>query len=406
MSTINAPQERLWTKNYISLGIANFLMFVSLQMLLPTLPVYVEDMGADHIIVGLTISFFAASALIARPFAGMALDRIGRKKVLFFGLIWLILASLGYFWITSIFLLLILRVVHGLSWGVTTTSFGTVVSEIVPPAKRGEGLGYFSLSITVSLATAPYFGLWVMNQWGYTWLFALSSAAAVLSLMIVQNAKSSFQVKKIDSKYARNSKRLDIFEKKALLPALLAFLFAATYSSVEVFISLFADEQHIKNIGSFFLVLATMMFVVRPITGKVFDRIGVAWVIFPGIWVTIIGVLLLSYSTTLTMVLIAGGICGAGLSAVMPALQAWMVDRVPTERLGAANGTYFSGIDLGFSIGSSVNAAIAGLTSFAGMYRIIVIYLVIFFVIFLIYQLRERAEKERAHEETVISTNI
>lgn len=394
---MTTSHNKLWTKSYISLGIANFLMFVSLQMLIPTLPVYVKQMGADNLIVGLTVSFFAASALIARPFAGQALDFVGRKKVLLIGLLFLITASFGYFWITTVFLLLMLRVVHGLSWGFTTTSFGTAVSDIVPVTRRGEGLGYFGLSVTFSLAIAPYFGLWVMNQLGFTWMFIISSFAAVASLLLAQNA--SFRQPDKEALQGKSFWRIHIIEKRAALPALLAFLFSATYSSVEVFIALYAETNHIQHEGLFFIVLALMMFIVRPITGNVFDRIGVAWVVIPGILIMITGVLMLSYATDLPMLLISGAIIGSGLSAVMPALQAWTVTRVPSERMGAANGTYFSGIDLGFSVGSSVNAVIAGLTSYASMYRIIVIYLIAFFIIFTVYQIRVQSKASASKEQ-------
>lgn len=110
-------KEPLWTKDYVLLTISNFFMFVSLQMLLPTLPVYVEEMGARSFEVGLAVSLFAAAALLARPFSGIILDNVGRKVVLLTGLGTLVLFSIQYFWITSIFVILLLRVLHGLSWG-------------------------------------------------------------------------------------------------------------------------------------------------------------------------------------------------------------------------------------------------------------------------------------------------
>lgn len=382
-------KEPLWTKDYVLLTISNFFMFVSLQMLLPTLPVYVEEMGARSFEVGLAVSLFAAAALLARPFSGIILDNVGRKVVLLTGLGTLVLFSIQYFWITSIFVILLLRVLHGLSWGISTTGMSTVAADIVPASRRGEGLGYFGLSVTVSLAIAPFLGLWIAEQFGFTWMFIISFVFATASLLMTTTVNIPDQsVKKSVHFIDRKNFWANILEKRALIPALLVFLFTSAYSGVEIYIAMFAAEKNIPSAGPFFIVLAIAMFIVRPISGKLYDRFGVRDIVLTGVIITISGILLLSFSHTMVLMLISGAICGAGLSAVMPSMQAWNVDRAPANRLGAANGTYLSGIDLGFAFGSMVNAIVADITSYATMYQLVTLYLVLFFVIFVTYHRR------------------
>jgi len=370
-------------------------MFVSLQMLIPTLPVYVEEIGASNFEVGLAVSLFAAAALLARPFSGILLDTVGRKVVLFVGLVFLVFFSVQYFWITSVIVILLLRILHGLSWGISTTGMSTVIADIVPKSRRGEGLGYFGLSVTVSLAVAPYFGLWIVEQYSFTWMFIVSCASATASLLLALFVRISSQnVSKPVQQETRPKLSARIFERQALMPALLVFLFTSAYSAVEVYIAMFTEEKNLPSAGPFFIVLAIAMFVVRPISGKLYDRFGVRGIVMAGVLITIGGILLLSVSDTMLLMLAAGAICGSGLSAVMPSLQAWNVDRAPSDRLGAANGTYMSGIDLGFSFGSMVNAVIAGFTSYAVMYQVITIYLVLFVIIFAIYMWRPARQEE------------
>lgn len=398
MNLVNRTQhtpERLWTKDYILLTISNFLMFVSLQMLIPTLPVYVENLGANNFEVGLAVSLFAAAALLARPFSGILLDTVGRKIVLFVGLAFLVFFSIQYFWITSIIVILLLRILHGISWGVSTTGMSTVVADIVPKSRRGEGLGYFGLSVTVSLAVAPYFGLWIVEHYSFTWMFIVSCASATASFILALFVRISSQnVKRQIEQVARPKLATRIFERQALMPALLVFLFTSAYSAVEVYIAMFTEEKNLPSAGPFFIVLAIAMFIVRPISGKLYDRFGVRGIVIGGVLITISGILLLSISDTMPLLLAAGAICGSGLSAVMPSLQAWNVDRAPANRLGAANGTYMSGIDLGFSVGSMLNAVIAGFTSYAVMYQVITLYLVLFIIIFAVYMRRPIRREE------------
>jgi len=390
-------REPLWTRNFVLLSISNFLMFVSLQMLLPTFPVYVEQIGADSFQVGLAVSLFSAAALIARPFTGILLDTIGRRIIVFTGLGLLILFSVQYFWITSVIVILVIRVMHGIAWGISTTGISTTAADMVPKSRRGEGLGYFGLSVTISLAVAPYFGLWVVELFGFTWMFIVSCAMATASLLLLCFIRFSQlpAVQPAGKQTVQPNLLSRIFERRALMPALLVFLFTSAYSAVEVYIAMFTEERNLPTAGPFFIVLAIAMFVVRPFSGKLYDRLGVRWLVLAGILITIGGILLLSVSRSMPVLLTAGAICGAGLSAVMPSLQAWNVDRAPQARLGAASGTYMSGIDLGFSFGSMINAIIAGHTTYATMYQLITLYLVLFIVIFVLYTRQRPRKKEQ-----------
>src|SRR5690606_14105395 len=223
-------------------------MFVSLQMLLPTFPVYVEQMGGNELEVGLAVSLFAAAALLVRPISGILLDTIGRRLVLLTGLVCLIIFSFQYFWITSILIILIIRIAQGISWGVATTGMSTTSADLVPKSRRGEGLGYFGMSITLSLAIAPYLGLWIYERFGFTWMFIVSSLSAVLSLILTSFIRfSTHNIVKPTEQEARPKFSDRIFERRALMPALLVFLFTSAYSAVEVYIAMFTTERGIPS---------------------------------------------------------------------------------------------------------------------------------------------------------------
>ncbi|WP_312111514.1 MFS transporter [Brevibacillus reuszeri] len=120
----------------------------------------------------LVISLFTVSALLVRPFTGKALDTIGRKPVLLLGLAIFLLAVSGYYWMVSVALVLAIRFIHGIGWGIVTTTYGTIASDIIPPERSGEGMGYFGMFSNLAMAFGPFVGLWVSQNWGYGWLFA------------------------------------------------------------------------------------------------------------------------------------------------------------------------------------------------------------------------------------------
>lgn len=79
-------KEKIWTRNFVLICLANFFIFLGFQMTLPTLPLFVEQLGGNDQLIGLVVGVFTFSALVVRPFAGHALETRGRRFVFLFGL--------------------------------------------------------------------------------------------------------------------------------------------------------------------------------------------------------------------------------------------------------------------------------------------------------------------------------
>ena len=143
--------EKIWTRNFLFILISNFFIFLGFQMTIPTIPLYVEKMGGNEQLMGLVVGIFTFSALLIRPYAGLAVDSKGRKKLYLFGLAVFVISVGSYGLIQSLLLLFMMRIVQGLGWGFSTTASGTIVTDLVPPRRRGEGMG-----ISGSPATSPW----------------------------------------------------------------------------------------------------------------------------------------------------------------------------------------------------------------------------------------------------------
>lgn len=84
-------QPKLFTKAFICIALTNFAVFFSFQLTTVGMPVYLEQLGADELAVGLTVTLVTAAALLVRPFAGLILDSFGRKGALITGIILMLL---------------------------------------------------------------------------------------------------------------------------------------------------------------------------------------------------------------------------------------------------------------------------------------------------------------------------
>ncbi|WP_157057706.1 MFS transporter [Calditerricola satsumensis] len=366
--SVKQLKEKLWTKDFVLLSLANLFQFFGFQMLVPTIPLYISHHGGNQTDVGLVTGLFTVFALLIRPFAGAALDRTGRKKVLVAGLLLNLLAIAGYGWAASVHHILALRVLHGIGWGLSTTAFGTMASDLIPPSRRGEGMGYFGFSTTLAMAVGPLLGIWILNRFGPGVLFLLAAASTLTSLALGQVVRIP-PLLKSETAMAKPPLWAGLFESSALFPSILVMLMTFTYGGIITFLPLFGNEIGIANVGLFFTVNALFLLVARPIAGILHDRKGPFWVLVPGAGFGFAGLLALSHAATSRDLVWAGMLYGIAFGSIQPTLQAWLIQRVPLHKRGAATATFYSAFDLGIGGGAMLLGPFASQIGFAAMYR-------------------------------------
>jgi len=359
-------KERLWTKDFLLIILMNLMLFFGFQMLLPTLPVYVQELGGEESMAGLILGIFTVSAVLIRPFAGKLLDTHGRKIILVAGLIIFLISVIGYNWAPTLIILLVLRFIHGFGWGAASTATGTIAADIIPKSRLGEGMGYYGLAGTIAMALAPLVGLTIIAKYSFTTLFAFSATLVVLALLVA-NFISFIDITKVKATGTDKAKPA-LFEKAALRPSLVMFFITMTYGAVVAFIALYAGEQQVENIGLFFTVYAITLTVTRPMAGRLADHNGFEKIIIPGMVLIALAMIILSQSNSLVDFLLTGVVYGLGFGAVQPSLQAMVVKNVPPNRRGAANGTFFSAFDLGIGAGSVIWGVVAQTIGYSQMY--------------------------------------
>lgn len=177
------PAAKLWTRDFILLTVSNLLLYLNLQMITPALPAYVSDaFGADQWAVSLVISLFALSAIVARLFAGRALTKGSQRTwIVLIGLGLYILSTASFYAAGAFALFLAIRVLYGVGFGMTSTVYGTMASDVIPLKRIGEGMGYFGLSTGLSMALAPVIGLWLLDAYGFGTLVFVSTVLGASS---------------------------------------------------------------------------------------------------------------------------------------------------------------------------------------------------------------------------------
>ena len=323
-------------------------MAAAFYFLLPTLPVYaVNALGANKNQVGYIIGVYALSALLIRPFCGYVLDAYGRRSVYLWALGIFTVLMAAYHFSTTFFLLLLIRVFHGFTWGTITTGGSTIAADLIPESRRAEGIGFFGLAMTFSVALAPYIGDQIMGQNNFSNLFnvatAFSLAAFILALVVkVPNIKTG-QTEISLSK---------MFDKRVNRIALVMFTGAFPFAAIISFIRIYSDELQIKQGALFFIFMAVGVAIVRLFVGKIMDKKGPSGLVFIGLAVTVAGLIWLSYIDSFWPLMAVGVLVGIGNGIIMPTVQTMAINMVPVESRGAANATFFSAVDMGIGAGS------------------------------------------------------
>lgn len=377
---LQLTSKRLWTKSYIVMLFSNLFIYLGFYMLVPTLPAYTKLCGGSNFEASLVVSTFSITSLLIRLISGGIMDKLEIKPLLLIGGIILNVTTLSYIWL-PVDGIIIVRVIQGVGWGLASTGAAAIFSDIIPKEKRGEGMGYYSLSMIISMALSPMVAIILMNLYSFKDIAFISIALVIIGVLFLFQVKTP---KKIVSK--SNSEKIfspvESFEKRAALPSLLCFLLVITLCGIMSYIMLYGKEINISSIWVYFIGFVAMILITRPFVGRVFDRRGHVIIIIPGSIFMIIGLIILSYANSTLLLIISSLFYGLGYGAVQPSLQAWTINRSPHNRKGAANGTFLSSMDLSYTLGAIFLSFIAERSNYAFMYRFSTIFIVLLLVIY------------------------
>lgn len=348
----------LWTRNFILVSAINFQLVLTFYLLVVVIVGYaVAELGATTAQAGLISGLFIVGTLVGRLLVGKFLERFGRKTTLIVGLTGFLLFSGLYFIPFGVGMLLFVRFMHGFMMGMASTVLGTIIAQILPASRRGEGIGYYSMSSTLGTAIGPFLAIWMMLNVGYQSIFVVSTVIAVCCLVVawlIQVPDLPKINKAIETVVAMKKPNwFSQFVEPNAVPISLIMLFASIcYSGVLSFINFYAKEINLVETASFFfLMYAIAILISRPFTGPLMDRKGENIIIYPAFIIMGIALILLSITHSSWMLLLCAGLLGLGYGNIQSVCQTIAVKSAPLERMGFATSTFFIFLDAGLGFG-------------------------------------------------------
>lgn len=387
MNNKDLSSSQLFTKDFFLVSAGNFFLFLSFYTLMPLLPFFLyEKYATDDSMIGLILSSYMIACILIRPIAGYLLDAFKRRPIYLISYIGFAFAFCGYIVAGTIAIFTLIRIIHGAFFGSATVSGSTILTQIIPKSRLGEGLGIYGLANTLAMCIGPVIGLFAYHHIRFNLIFLFISVAAFIGVLMVSNVKIPYRPK---------VERHRISIKNFIIPsglwvALSQLLVFVPYGATVTYISVYAKEIGIENYaGLYFTMMAIGLAASRPLAGKKVDKGMVRMLTILGLCLSVITFLSLSYIGLSTGVyrtigfLVIAFMQGVTYGILFPSFNTIFVRLAPDERRGAATSMFMTSNDLGIGLGMLIGGIVAQYTG--GFHNVYLIGSILGFISILIF---------------------
>lgn len=358
---------------------ANFALFFAFYLLTPLLPLYlVERFDATKDVVGLVLSGYTLTALLARPFSGFLVDSFPRKRVLMVCFFLFFILFGGYLGASSLLLFTIVRTLHGAPFGALTVANSTVAIDVLPSSRRNEGIGYYGLSNNLAMAIAPTVAIYLYRMTdNFELLFWLALLIAGLGMAIDAGIDSlPLRPAREDSATSGALLRLDrFFLVRGWLLAVNMVFFGFCFGVISNYLAIYSKEVMgiTGGTGTWFLLVSV---------GLVVSRLQGAKALREGRLVlnAVEGTVISSVAYTL-FVLCPNEIgyygsallLGLGNGHLWPAFQNMIISMAHHNERGTANSTLLISWDVGIGLGVLIGGFVAERVSYVAAFGMVAV---------------------------------
>lgn len=372
--TSNSDSSSIFNATFIQLFIIQILSMMTFYSLFVIIgPYAVHTYHVSTTIAGLITGMTIIGTMVARFSAGIMTAKFSAKKLTILSMIILVPILLAYQYEGGIIYLLIIRFIQGLAVGLTGTVTNTAVINVIPLARRAEGIAYFSLATILGTAFGPFLALLIEQHYSYTILFWLEFVTGVVALI----ASFLIDEKKVTIKATSTNKKFNLktlIEPKVLGISLTLGFVTFGYAALQSELDFYASDLNLVTFASyFFLVYALAILVSRPLVGRLMDNKNENYVVYPALIILAIGLFIFGKMSNGWMMLLAAILIGFGFGNFQSAVQSTTTQMVPADRLTQTTATYFICYEFSLGFGPSIIGFIQPMLGYQNLFIVMAV---------------------------------
>lgn len=382
-------KSKLWTKDFIKIGLVRLSSSIGLQIVSTVLPVFLNERGFSASDIGLIATLFTACATVMRFTAGQLVDKKGRRKVgmlgagfIASGLVAMIAAVIfedtlsagvqmfGKSLTIAMLLIILGRCCQGLGSSSINITSSTMVADVLPKDRFAEGIGYSGLFNSLSTAVGPAIGL-ILIEISSTLTFSTVLAVILLSYFLISSMRYESDPDYIAKVAAEDAETGDTeepagiwkyFEKRSLPAGAVLILMAISSAANTNFLTLYTKSIPVAGISLYYTIKAGFMIITRITSAKLGTKLGIYRTIMLGLAVLAGSYCISIFMKNTFMLYTCAILDGLGSGLCYPLLNVLTLNGVPSKRRGIANATYLITWDIGVGIGSSLFGRLIDIT--------------------------------------------
>lgn len=328
------------------LFVTAFVDMVGLTIIVPLLPFYATDLGANAFVVGVLVSAFSVAQLVVAPVWGRLSDRYGRRPAILAGLLLSAGAYVIFAFAGSVVALLVSRLVQGLGGG-TIGVVQAYVADVSDPDERTKSLGWLSAVTSLGAVAGPAFGSAMISVGGKE---APGLAAAALAVLVAVFAARFLGESRELPTTASHAARSAIgtgqaigrvisrwYEPASRLIWIYTVGIGAFYGTIQVVPLLLSNRLGVdeRNIGYFVMYLGGMGVVVRSvILGRMVDLLGEVRLSRVGLVLLAAGLVCTGLARSLGVLLLGFSLMPLGTAFLFPCVTGLLSRVVPGNERG------------------------------------------------------------------------
>jgi multidrug resistance protein len=379
------------------LFIVMFLVMVGFGIIIPVLPFYAKQIGANPTELGLLMSVYSLMQLIFAPIWGQVSDRIGRKPVMMIGIAGLAVSFFIQAISTTLWMLFVARIIGGILSSANMPTAMAYVADITTEENRGKGMGVVGAATGLGFVFGPAIG-GIFSTISLSTPFYIASVSSFITLFLVflllkesKHDRTTSQVKKTSIWQA--------FNRSGSILFFVQLLISLSLSGLEATFAYFGAKEaglDSTQLGYIFMIMGFGSAIVQGgLVGRLTKKYGDRAVIQGGMVVSAIGfgLILLVHSFTTAAIYLT--IFGLGNGVIRPSVSS-LITKTSTAGHGSATGLLSSFDSLGRIIGPTLGGWLFSV-AFRLPYISGAIITIVALILFQVY---------RPQEKTVGSTNM